>query len=393
MFNYIVVHYDEIGIKGQNRPFFENKLVEDLNTKINKFSLKIFKRYGKVICNLKEDLSKKDISSIVSILELTPGISSFSFAQNCNLDLEDISSKSINLLKKKEFISFKVNTKRSNKNFKLNSLEINKKIGSDIVENLNKKVDLENPNIILNIEIGEKEVFIYDNKHFGIGGLALKSSGNVICSLSGGLDSPVASYMMMKRGCNVVYVHIQNDNLANKELQQKIEDLCKQLSKIQNKVKLYIVPFSKIQKQIIMFVPSEYRMIIYRRFMNKIINKIADSENSKLIVTGDSIGQVASQTIENINCIYDSSKYPIVSPLIAYNKNEIIVISKKIGTYNISIKPYPDCCSFMIATHPKTNAKLIDILKIEENIKDKEKLIEDSINKKQVLEFKYNFCK
>ena len=397
MYNYIVVHYDEIGIKGKNRPFFENKLVDDLNIKLSNYCSKVFKRYGKIICKLNDfkDYNTEDFriykSKVISILQLTPGISSFSFAVRCSLDLDEISLKSLELIDTKEFSSFRVNTKRSNKSFKFTSLDVNIKVGSDIVEKTSKKVDLKNADLTLNIEIGDKDSYIYDNKFRGIGGLAIKSSGNVICSLSGGLDSPVASYMMMKRGCNVIFAHIQNDTLANKELQQKIEDLCKTLCKVQNSCKLYVIPFSEIQNKIIMYVPSEYRMIIYRRFMTKIINKIAKLEDSKLIVTGDSIGQVASQTIDNINCIYDSSFYPVVSPLIAFNKNEIIDISKKIGTYDISIKPYPDCCSFMIAIHPKTNAQLDYILKIEENIINSDKLIESSIANKQILNFKYDF--
>jgi thiamine biosynthesis protein ThiI len=388
-YKYIVVHYDEIGIKKKNRPFFENRLIEDLKTKFPIFN--VCRRYGRVICKINS--KDVDYEKINKILKITPGIANFSYALRSKLDLEDIASKTLELINiSKEFNSFRVITKRSNKNFKMNSQEINKEIGAVVLNKFkNKKVDLENADLDINIEIGEKDVFIYSNKYYGIGGLANKSSGNLLCSLSGGIDSPVAAFMLMKRGCRVIFVHIQNNTLTNNKLEEKIKNLVKKLTRVQASCKLYIVPFSNLQKELILSVSAEYRMIIYRIFMTKILNKIAIKEKAKGIITGDSIGQVASQTIENINCIYNFAKLPIFSPLIALNKNQIIDIAKKIGTYNLSIQPYPDCCSFMIAKHPQTKAKLEDVNKILENIKNKEELIKESINKSKIYTYKYKF--
>lgn len=388
-YKYIVVHYDEIGIKKKNRPFFENRLIEDLKTKFPIFN--VSRRYGRVICKINS--KDVDYEKINKILKITPGIANFSYALRSKLDLEDIASKTLELINiSKEFNSFRVITKRSNKNFKMNSQEINKEIGAVVLNKFkNKKVDLENADLDINIEIGEKDVFIYSNKYYGIGGLANKSSGNLLCSLSGGIDSPVAAFMLMKRGCRVIFVHIQNNTLTNNKLEEKIKNLVKKLTRVQASCKLYIVPFSNLQKELILSVSAEYRMIIYRIFMTKILNKIAIKEKAKGIITGDSIGQVASQTIENINCIYNFAKLPIFSPLIALNKNQIIDIAKKIGTYNLSIQPYPDCCSFMIAKHPQTKAKLEDVNKILENIKNKEELIKESINKSKIYTYKYKF--
>lgn len=388
-YKYIVVHYDEIGIKKKNRPFFENRLIEDLKTKFPIFN--VCRRYGRVICKINS--KDVDYEKINKILKITPGIANFSYALRSKLDLEDIASKTLELINiSKEFNSFRVITKRSNKNFKMNSQEINKEIGAVVLNKFkNKKVDLENADLDINIEIGEKDVFIYSNKYYGIGGLANKSSGNLLCSLSGGIDSPVAAFMLMKRGCRVIFVHIQNNTLTNNKLEEKIKNLVKKLTRVQASCKLYIVPFSNIQKELILSVSAEYRMIIYRIFMTKILNKIAIKEKAKGIITGDSIGQVASQTIENINCIYNFANVPIFSPLIALNKNQIIDIAKKIGTYNLSIQPYPDCCSFMIAKHPQTKAKLEDVNKILENIKNKEELIKESINKSKIYNYKYKF--
>ncbi len=301
--------------------------------------------------------------------------------------MKEISKTSIKMLKKQEFDSFKVVCKRSNKTFKFKSLEISAQIGGDIHEILKKKVDVKNPKLILNIEICDKEAYVYSNKINGVGGLPVGSSGKMICSLSGGIDSPVAAYMMMKRGCKIIFVHIHNDTQADKAVLSKITDLVEQLNNYQLNSKLYIVPFGELQRRIIAVVPSKLRMIVYRRFMLKIINKIAYKERAKAIITGDSIGQVASQTIDNMTCIRESSELPVFSPLIGMNKEEIIILSRKIGTFETSIRPYPDCCSFMIAEHPETRAEIETIKKAEEHIENQDELIKESIKKAEVKKF------
>jgi thiamine biosynthesis protein ThiI len=205
--------------------------------------------------------------------------------------------------------------------------------------------------------------------------------------LSGGIDSPVASYLMMKRGCKVVFVNIYNQTQVDRSVLSKIDKIVNELTKFQGKSRLYVVPFANIQKQIIMNVPSKYRMVIYRRFMFRIMNLISQKEKTKAFVTGDSVGQVASQTLENINSIYDASELPILCPLIGMNKEEIIEISKFIGTYEHSIIPFPDCCSFMIAQHPETKSRLDDIKKIEENIENIDELVASCVEEAEVRNF------
>jgi len=384
MYDYVVVHYNEIAIKGDNRIVFERKLISNIKRTIN-IPLTVSRRYGLVIIKLNKDTN---IQEIKEKLQFLPGIAYFSFAKTSKLDINDIKSKSYALLEKLTFNSFKVSSKRGNKAFKIKSPEINRIVGECIFEDLNKKVNLRTPDITLFIEIGEQEAFIYTEKVLGVGGLPIGSGAKVVCSLSGGLDSPVAAFQFMKRGCEVVYVHIYNNTLVKKSVMKKIQKLVIQLNKIQLKSKLYIVPFADIQKEIISYIPSQYRMIIYRRYMMKIINELAKKENAKAIITGDSVGQVASQTLENINCIYDASNLPVLAPLITYNKDDIVHISKKISTYDISIIQYPDCCSFMIAKHPETKANLRDILKLEEPILTKEaELVSNAIKKAEI--FKY----
>jgi len=379
---HIVVHYSEIAIKGNNRIFFERKLINNLKKALKEKAKNIQRRYGRIIITL-----NKNEKSIKNILELIPGISSFSFAAKTPLNMEEIKKESLKILKKEKFSTFKIFCKRSNKDFPLTSNRINNEIGSLIVKKLKKKVDCTNPEKILYIEIGEKEAFIYFEKNKSIGGLPTSTAGKIISSLSGGIDSPVSSFLLMKRGCKIVFVHFFNKTQTNKALLTKLDDIVKQLTKSQLESKLYIIPFEKIQKEIIKNIPSNLRMIIYRRFMIRILNKIAQKEKAKGIVTGDSIGQVASQTLENLNCIYKPSKLPVFSPLIGMNKEEIVRISKEIETYEYSIQPYPDCCSFMISKHPETRANIKDIEKAESFIEKKENLIDEVISKSKIKNF------
>jgi len=384
MFRYVVVHYNEIGIKGDNRIFFEKKLISNIKSSLN-LKLEIQRRYGYILIKLNNEI---DISEINSKLQLLPGIAHFSFATSCESDIQKIKEKSLELLKKSEFQTFKIDAKRSNKSFSLNSMEINQTVGEYILNNLQKKVDIHNPEKTLYIEVSDKETYIFDNKIKGVGGLPIGSGEKVICSLSGGIDSPVSAYEFMKRGCEVVLVHIFNNTLVNNNLLKKIKDLAKQLQKIQHKVKLYVVPFAEIQKEIVTNIHPKYRMIIYRRYMLKIINKIANEEKIKLVITGDSVGQVASQTVSNLHSIYEASKLPVLSPLITYNKDDTVDVAKKIGTYKISILQYPDCCSYMIAVHPETKSNLEDILDQEKEIKPKEEqLINSALEQKQIFEY------
>jgi len=379
----IVIHYGEIGLKGKNRSLFEKKLMENIQKALGKSVKRIYRLYGRIIC----DLTETNTTKVKNTLKKIPGIAHFSFIIKSNLKLNDIKKNSLKTLKDKTFSTFKVISKRSNKNFAITSQELNQIIGEHIVQNLRKKVNLTKPDLKLYIEICEKEALVYDNKHFGIGGLPIGTNGKLISSISGGLDSPVASFRMMKRGCEVIFVHVFNETIKGTGVLGKLTDIVAQLTNIQLNSKLYIVPFGKIQKQIITNVPSKFRMIIYRRFMMRICNTIAQKENAKGIITGDSVGQVASQTIENLRCIYAASDLPVFAPLIGADKEEIIKIAKDIGTYEYSISPYPDCCSFMVAKHPELRADVNQIEKIENLIKNKQELIEDSVSKAEIKTF------
>lgn len=242
------------------------------------------------------------------------------------------------------------------------------------------------PDIKLYVEICEKEVFLYTEKCEGLGGLPVGSSGKVVSLISGGIDSPVASFLMMKRGCNVVFVHFYNRIITSEEAVSKLEKIVNVLTRFQLESKLYLIPFEKLQLEVVKNVPSKYRMIVYRRAMNRVANVVAHKENAKALVTGDSLGQVASQTLENLSAIHNVSEVQVFMPLIGLDKLEIINIAKKIGTYEYSILPYQDCCSFMLSPHPALRVTLEDVKKLEAGIKFDPR---EYLEKSRVVEFKY----
>ncbi|MCD6331223.1 MAG: tRNA 4-thiouridine(8) synthase ThiI [Thermoplasmata archaeon] len=375
----ILIHYGEIGIKGKNRVVFENCLIRNISKALGNYAKKISKEYGRIIVfeeNGKEEIKKR--------LEKIPGIENFSFVHETKLDIEEIKRKALEIAKGKKFTTFKISTKRANKDFPYSSMQVNEIVGEEIRKKLNKKVDLENAELTIFIEIGNKNAYIYTEKYEGVGGLPVGTEGKVISLLSGGIDSPVASWLMMKRGCKVIFAHFYNEKLVAKP--SKAEEIVKKLNECQLESIAYYIPFADLQYEIIKEVPAKYRMIVYRRFMAKIANELARIEKAKAIVTGDSLGQVASQTLENLLCIYDASSLPVLSPLIGFDKKEIVEMAKKIGTYEISIKPYEDCCTFMVAKHPATKAKLEEIKEMESRVKiDLEKIIERAERKEYKL--------
>ena len=361
-------------MKGRNREFFENKLVQNIKqaTKIKK----VVRKYGRLLLETEKDVTE--------ILKKIPGIAFFAKVERAKLDIADINKTAEKILKKEKGHTFTIKTKRSNKNFPLKSPDVNKEIVKYVEKKLGKSGEYKNAEIKLFVDITDKEVFLYSNKIKGIGGLPVRSCDSLVCLLSGGLDSPVAAYMMMKRGCEIIFVHFYNDKLQKNT--DKIEELAEQLTKYQLKTKIYLIPFGELQQELILKVPAKTRMIIYRRYMIKIANKISEKEKIEGLVTGDNLGQVASQTVANLKCAYAASKIPVFSPLIGLNKEEIMNIAKEIGTYDISIKKYADCCSYLVPQHPETRGHLKTIEKIEQEIDAK--IVEKVLKKAKIKEYK-----
>ena len=356
-----LIHYGEVALKGKNRDYFERRLISNINRMVKQLTdKKARRRYGRIIL---EDATP----GIAERLRKIPGIKYFARAKRASLDMDDIKRAAIEVLSD-EFTTFRVETTRSNKSFPLNSMEVNREVGSYIAEVTGKGVKLKEPDVTVYIEICEKESYIYTEKVKGVGGLPVGTAGKVVALISGGIDSPVAAFMMMKRGCEVIAVHFFNQTLHSPQVRRKIEMLAAKLAEIQGEMKLYMVPFGNVQREIIKAVPARWRMLIYRRSMMRMANLIARQEKASGIVTGDSLSQVASQTLHNLDVIYKASNLPVLPPLVGFDKEETISIARQIGTYEISIMPYEDCCSLMIAKHPETKGDPETAEQIEKGI-------------------------
>lgn len=375
--NIIICHYAEIGLKGKNRKFFEEKLVTNIKQALPEGSFKHVKRIsGRILVVLSDDYKEVEVENALGTVF---GLAFFALAKEVEQNIEAMCKRAVEILQDEDFETFRISATRSNKEFELTSQQINEQVGGYVVESLNKKVKLKNPDIALFIQIVEKFAFIFTKKTKGLGGLPVGVSSKAVSLLSGGIDSPVASFLAMKRGVEIVFCHFHAVPYVSKESVEKVQQLAEVVNRYQGTAKIYLVPFGDIQKEILLKTKPDFRIVLYRRLMFKIAEKIAKKEKAKALVTGESIGQVASQTIENISVISDMVTLPILRPLITYDKEEIIGKAKEIGTYELSILPHQDCCARFLPKHPVIKADLRDVKAEEKNL-DIEKLVSEAIN-------------
>ncbi|MBZ4650580.1 tRNA uracil 4-sulfurtransferase ThiI [Thermosipho sp. (in: thermotogales)] len=362
----VVVRYSEIGLKGKNRGYFEKKLIDNIR-KIAR-PPEINKRYGRIIIRLKD----MDFDEIKERLKYVFGIQNFSFAYAVSHDLDKIKEVVLKLLKLKlkNEKTFKVQTKRSYKQFPMNSQELSAHIGAFVLENFKElSVDVHNPDIIVGIEVKEKEVFVFVGKEQMYGGFPVGSSGKGILLLSGGIDSPVAGWYMMKRGILIETLSFLSPPFTSEKSKNKILELSNILSKyVPDTLKTWIVPFTPIQQYIKTNAPDRYSLIIQRRSMMRIANKLAKKIKAKAIITGENVGQVASQTLENLHTIESASNLPVLRPLIGFEKIDIVEKAKEIGSYEISIQPYLDSCVVFAPKNPATKSSIKEIEEIESKL-------------------------
>lgn len=380
----IVIHYSEIGTKGKNRPFFERALADNVRAALGQ-GVEVHRRFGRIVAVPRPGA---DAVAAREALSGIPGIAYFGIGLAVPRDPEALAESAVEVLGRLEFGTFGIETRRADKSFPLRSPDLNARIGAAVVNRLGKRVDLTAPEVRLTIEITPEETFLYTERIQGPGGLPVGTSGTVLSSLSGGIDSPVAAYLMMKRGCRVVFVHVRNETQFTAGVEDKIQQLVEQLTRYQGRSRLWVLPFGHLQRRIITFVPAKLRMIVYRRFMMRLLNRVAETEGAKAVVTGDSVGQVASQTLENLTCIQAASRLPVLSPLVGLNKEEITDLARHLGTYPFSIEPYPDCCSFMIAPHPETRADPALIQRAEAALEGAGELVERCLGHAEVREFR-----
>jgi len=331
--------------------------------------------------------------SVIDRLTRVFGIANFSLSHGLPLDLDKpdlktLSKAILESLRSESFSTFRISAKRSDKRLTLTSMEIARDIGAAVCEETGKKVSLKDPDITVYLELLSKEVYYAIRKIQGPGGMPVGVSGKVACLISGGIDSPVAAYRMMKRGCRVLFVHFSGRPLVSRASEEKVRELVQLLTSHQYTSKLYIVPFGEIQQNIVASAPAPYRVVLYRRVMIRIAEELARREQCWGLVTGDSLGQVASQTPENLTVIEEVAELPILRPLIGMDKVEITDQARQIGSFATSIEPDQDCCSLFTPPHPSTRTRLDDILKVE-RLFDIDGLVKPGLDKAELSQFRF----
>mgnify|MGYP001162726056 CR=1 FL=1 len=383
----ILVHYNEIGLKKNNRKFFENKFIN--NIKLHLGSLKFDK-----ISLISARVIIKNVNfqmwpEYKSVLSNVMGMGNATLMIEAKTDIKDIKKAIDVLLEQAIFNTFRVTTKRHYKDFKKTSVETNIHIGQYIQDKTQQSVNLSNPEVNFILEILKDKSYIGINKIIGHGGLPANSQEKALSLISSGIDSPVSSFEMIKRGVALDYVHFHSYPAVNRQSISNVKAILDLLLNYQLSTTLYLVPLLDIQQEIMKRVEEKYWVIFFRRAMVSIANIIAKQKKIVALVTGESVGQVASQTLSNIRAIDEVSELPILRPLSGMNKEEIINKANIINTYNISIKPYQDCCSHFVPIHPETKAKIDRVRDIENNL-DLDDLYNAAIENMEQTNFKYN---
>lgn len=368
----IMIKYGELTTKKANRKIFINiltknveKILENENVIITKDKVRMF---------IKCDNAKK----IAIKLQKVFGILSIVIAYKVNNNLEDVLNKALEIMDKTKQ-TFKVVTKRADKNYPIHSMDYSKKLGGLILKNSNFKVDVHNPDIILTVEIRTEGTFVYTDEIKGAGGYPVGVGGKGLLMLSGGIDSPVAGYLALKRGVNVECLYFESPPHTSLEAKNKVIKLTDIINKYSGKIKLHVVPFTEIQEAIFKNCPDTYMITIMRRMMYRIAEIYAGKIGAKILINGESIGQVASQTLDSMYCINNVTNMPVIRPVACFDKLEIIDIAKKINTYETSILPYEDCCTIFVPKHPVIKPELNKCIAYENNF-DYQNLIEKAIN-------------
>ncbi|HSF32760.1 MAG TPA: tRNA uracil 4-sulfurtransferase ThiI [Candidatus Tectomicrobia bacterium] len=380
----MVVHYHEIALKGKNRPMFVRRLAENLRAATQGLGVKEVRRLtGRLVLVLSPTAALEEVRRQVAQV---PGIANFALAYRTPLQLKILKDAILQALAGRTFRTFRVQTRRGFKAFPLTSPDINRDVGHYLQQRLGAGVDLEAPELTVSIEILPHEAFFFFDREPGPGGLPVGVSGTVACLLSGGIDSPVAAYRLLKRGCTAVFMHFHSYPILSRVSQEKARDLVAVLTRYQFASKLVLIPFALIQQQIVADVAAPYRIVLYRRFMVRIAEELARVVDAKALVTGESVGQVASQTLENLAAINAVAGLPILRPLIGMDKQEIVTQAIALGTYDISIIPDQDCCTLFVPHHPIVRADSQVLAQIEARL-DMQAFIQQGIATVQVLDF------
>ena len=382
--NELLIRYGELSLKGRNRNYFVRKLKKNIETALN--DLKSFEIKSERDRMFLYADGKDDMEEAIKRLPFVFGIQSFSPVAKCSATMEDILKTALDVVGSGETKgkTFKVDIRRTDKSFPFVTNELQQKIGSHVLQNFPElKVQMKKPDILLFVDIRKEGAFLTSKIYQGAGGMPVGSNGKSLLMLSGGIDSPVAGYLMMKRGVEIDAIHFESPPFTSELAKQKVIDLAEKLSSFGASVKLHVIPFTELQQLIVNKIPDGELMTTTRRIMMQIADKVRIEENALGIVSGESLGQVASQTLDSLTAINAVTSTPILRPLISFDKLEIIDLATKIGTYDISIRPYEDCCTIFTPAKPKTKPKLDKVLHYESFV-DFEPLIEEAIKERKI---------
>jgi len=360
----IVIHYQEIALKGKNRPWFLGRLVRNLRAGLADLDVEAVRSLmGRIEVVLGPSADRE---AVAERLKRTFGIANFSFAGRAPLDLDGIAAAILDDLGDRTCRTFRVTARRADKRFPLTSPQIEREIGGRIKSARGWTVNLDEPELTIRVELLPDGAFYAFGKERGPGGLPVGTAGRVACLLSGGIDSPVAAHRMMKRGCAVTFVHFHSYPILSRASQDKARELAALLTRWQLHSRLYLVAFGDIQQQVVLSVPGPMRVVIYRRLMLRIAERIARARRAQALITGEVVGQVASQTLENLAVIGKVATLPVLRPLIGMDKEEITAEAIALGSYPVSIIPDQDCCTLFTPRNPLTRARLADVERAEE---------------------------
>lgn len=377
-----MIKYGELSTKKANINLFLKQLKDNVSYALEDLDVKVKFDKGRMFITLNKD----NFSLVEEALKHVFGIHEYDIAYKVSdKDFDKIANVVLKLVKKREFKTFKVETKRSDKNYPIKSMDFSRKMGGVILKNINDvKVDVFNPDLRVAIEIRMDAVYIYFNSEKGIGGYPVGVAGKGLLMLSGGIDSPVAGYLAIKRGVKLECIYYESPPHTSLEAKNKVVELAKKLALYNNDIKLHVIKFTDIQQAIYQNCPHEYLITIMRRMMYRIAERIARMNNCKILVNGESIGQVASQTLTSMNVINEVVKIPVIRPVACFDKLEIIDLAKKIETYETSILPYEDCCTIFVPEHPVINPIVSEAREYEKAF-DYETLIYEAIKNHEVI--------
>ena len=379
LYNQILVRFGDLTLKGKNQKDFLRRLYELMALKMQGLDVDIENTHDRIYIYLKDT----DVKEVQKRLEYVSGISSYSLVVKCDNDIRTIKETALELMKEiaTKAVSFKVETRRANKNYPLHSMEVTKQVAGYVLANHKLlHVDVHNPEITLHLELRGKDCYLYNTEIRAMGGYPVGVAGKGLLMLSGGIESPVAGYLAMKQGVEIECVHFESTPLTSIESAQKVIDLVKIMARYapHNKINLHMVPFKEMHMALLDNIPESYNITIMRRMMYRIASKLAEKKNCLCLVNGESVGQVASQTLQSMLTINSVTNTPVLRPLCTYDKLDIIALSRKMDCYDISIKPFEDCCTVYVPKAPATAPKIDKCIQYEKSF-DYEALVEEAV--------------